>query len=111
MWGVGGEPSSSDSSLTTRACPLVDPDRLFQVFFWGQLVALCPFSLQVKHLPSLKHFSRSAGVSLAGATRFCHLSTSIASGSFDFLLSLCHGVEVLPLFWARRSRYWVSNWI
>src|SRR5258705_159947 len=79
MWGGGGDPSPSDSSLTTRACPLVDPDQLFQVFFWGQLVALCPFSLQAKHLPSLKHFSRSAGVSLAGATRFCFLLTSIAS--------------------------------
>src|SRR5882762_11666409 len=81
MRGGGGEPSSSDSSLTTRACPLVDPDRLFQVFFWGQLVALWPFSLQVKHLPSLKHFSHSTGVSLAGAVRFCRLLTSMASGS------------------------------
>jgi len=70
MRGGGGEPSPSDSSLTTQVCPAGGPRSIVPGFLLGAvggIVALFPAG---ETSSFLKHFSHSTGVSLAGAVRF-----------------------------------------
>ena len=79
-----------------------------------QDAAMCPFCLQRRHRPSLKHLFRSSGVSFFGRSL---MSTSMALGSLEGVLLVGVGVwkatgvlDECCLATEAAKRCWLRNW-